>query len=187
MSGFPKHYYVRHRVYRNYAANNHGDVINVITRKLLKPATTRGGYNGINVHHNDETGEKKNKFICVHRFVWECFECVIPNGMQIDHINSIRNDNRLCNLDLVTPSKNNKRAKIGQDTSYCRYIKKNPKKVIATDTKGKEKIFPSIYSCSKELGIGHGLIHSCCKNDEVIGVKSGNSKINSKSYTFKFS
>ena len=61
MSGFSKDHYVRHRVYRNYAANNQGDVINVNTRKLLKPATRRGGYNGFHVYYNDETGEKKDE------------------------------------------------------------------------------------------------------------------------------
>ena len=119
--------------------------------------------------------------------MWECFKCEIPNGMQIDHINKVRNDNRLCNLDLVTLSENNKRAIIGRDTSYRRYIKKNPKKIIATDTEGKEKLFPSLYSCSKELGINHGLIYKYCINDEVTGVKSCISKINGKRYTFKFS
>ena len=73
MSGSPKDHFVRYRVYLNYAANNQGDVINFNTRKLLKPATTRGGYNICHVYYNDETGEKNNKSLCFHHFVWECF------------------------------------------------------------------------------------------------------------------
>ena len=42
-----------------------------------------------------------------HRIAWK-IENGDPGDMQIDHINHIRNDNRLCNLRLVTPSENQK-------------------------------------------------------------------------------
>ena len=42
----------------------------------------------------------------VHRLIWEAFNGKIPEGLQIDHINTIRNDNRLSNLRLVTPKEN---------------------------------------------------------------------------------
>lgn len=43
----------------------------------------------------------------VHRILYETFVCNIPNGFEIDHINTIRNDNRLANLRLVTHAENN--------------------------------------------------------------------------------
>lgn len=42
----------------------------------------------------------------VHRLVWEAFNGKIPEGMEIDHINCIRDDNRLENLRLVTHKEN---------------------------------------------------------------------------------
>ena len=42
----------------------------------------------------------------VHRLVWEAFNGEIPEGMEIDHINTIRDDNRLENLRCVTPKEN---------------------------------------------------------------------------------
>lgn len=36
-----------------------------------------------------------------HRFIWEYFNGKIPEGMQIDHINGVRDDNRIENLRLV--------------------------------------------------------------------------------------
>lgn len=42
----------------------------------------------------------------VHRLVWEAFNGEIPQGMEIDHINTNRLDNRLCNLRLVSSSEN---------------------------------------------------------------------------------
>ena len=41
-----------------------------------------------------------------HRVIWEQHNGPIPKGMQIDHINGIRNDNRIENLRLVTNQQN---------------------------------------------------------------------------------
>lgn len=45
-----------------------------------------------------------------HRIVWETFVGEIPDGYEIDHINCVRNDNRLCNLRLLTRAENVHRA-----------------------------------------------------------------------------
>lgn len=42
----------------------------------------------------------------VHRIVFETFNSEIPEGYEIDHINSVRDDNRLCNLQILTRSEN---------------------------------------------------------------------------------
>jgi hypothetical protein len=41
-----------------------------------------------------------------HRLVWQFLHGDIPQGMYINHMNGIRNDNRPCNLELVTQSRN---------------------------------------------------------------------------------
>ena len=46
------------------------------------------------------------KFIAVHRAVYETFVGEIPQGYEIDHINTIRDDNRVDNLRAVTPKEN---------------------------------------------------------------------------------
>ena len=65
-----------------------------------KPAGTIGlsGYNVVKVF---------GKLHRVHRVIWEMHYGQIPNGFQIDHINGVRNDNRIENLRLATPSQNN--------------------------------------------------------------------------------
>lgn len=46
----------------------------------------------------------------VHRLVWEAFHGQIPKGMEINHRNGSKIDNRLANLELVTRSQNMRHA-----------------------------------------------------------------------------
>lgn len=48
----------------------------------------------------------KIKTHLVHRLVWEAFNGPIPDGMQVNHINEVKTDNRLENLNLMTPKEN---------------------------------------------------------------------------------
>lgn len=50
--------------------------------------------------------ESQAKTFCAHRLVWEAFNGQIPAGMQINHKNGDKRDNRLSNLEICTPSEN---------------------------------------------------------------------------------
>lgn len=47
----------------------------------------------------------------IHRIVWVAANGVIPDGYVIDHINNDKTDNRLCNLQLLTPEENSTKAR----------------------------------------------------------------------------
>ena len=53
-----------------------------------------------------EYAQKGQRTCYVHRFVWECYNGLIPDDKVIDHINDDKKDNRLCNLQLKTQQKN---------------------------------------------------------------------------------
>lgn len=66
-----------------------------------------------------DTRLKKGINHYVHRLVWESFKGEIPDGMQINHLNEIKDDNRLENLNLVTPKEN-----INYGTAHIRTVEK---------------------------------------------------------------
>ena len=69
--------------------------------KYLKNAKHPTGYERIDLYRDG-----KYKKLFVHRLVYEAFVGEIPEGYEIDHINTIRDDNRLSNLRCVTRKEN---------------------------------------------------------------------------------
>jgi hypothetical protein len=59
----------------------------------------------------------KGKFHFVHRMVWESVHGPIPEGMVINHINGVKSDNRIENLEVCTHSENHIHARdvLGRD------------------------------------------------------------------------
>jgi hypothetical protein len=55
-------------------------------------------------HSLSKDGVKKT--LSGHRMVWEAFNGLIPNNLQINHMNGDKKDNRLSNLEVVTQSQN---------------------------------------------------------------------------------
>ena len=76
----------------------------------------------------------------------------IPVVLEIDHINDNRFDNRLCNLQLVTPSENKKKAAKNTDYSFTKYNYINKKSIKAIILMTDEvHYFPSMYSVQVDL------------------------------------
>lgn len=86
-----------------YQVSDYGAVRSLKYGKVryLKNVKQLDGYEIINL-----CCDGKPKKLLVHRLVWETFNGPIPEGMEIDHINTIRDDNRLDNLRVVTPKEN---------------------------------------------------------------------------------
>ena len=69
--------------------------------RICKPAYLRG-YARYRLCVNGEHPRMFN----AHRLVYEVFVGPIPEGMQINHKNGVKNDNRVQNLEVVTASEN---------------------------------------------------------------------------------
>lgn len=51
----------------------------------------------------------------VHRIIWEMHNGPIPKGMEVDHVNHVRTDNRIENLRLVSRLENCKNRKLNSN------------------------------------------------------------------------
>ena len=96
----------------------------------------------------------------------------------------MKDDNRLCSLQLMTPSENCLKSAKNRDSNYV--LNRSSKKLIKAInlTTNEVHYFPRMYSVKKELGVCAGLVKHIC--DKVYGYKSGRSKFDDCWYTFEY-
>ena len=116
--------------------------------------------------------ESKPKEFFVHRLVAEAFIPNPENKPYVDHINTIRDDNRVENLRWVTNEENINNPltkgriidskKGDKNPMYGKTGEKHPrsKKVYCIEL---DKVFNSIHEVERELGINHTHISDACK------------------------
>ena len=68
---------------------------------LLKNSKNTGGYYFVGLYKDNILNR-----VLVHRIVYETFVGLIPDSLEINHINENKADNRLENLNLMTPKEN---------------------------------------------------------------------------------
>ena len=87
-----------------YEVSNFGKVRRIYKNgktKILKPRINHRGYERVCLSRN-----YKRKEFCVHRLVGNAFIANELNKPQINHINGIKTDNNMNNLEWVTPQEN---------------------------------------------------------------------------------
>ena len=120
--------------------------------------------------------QKSQKTYRIHRFVWECFfNGNIPDDKVIDHINDIKDDNRLCNLQLVTPKENVKKSVKNRDYAFAAKNHQNKKSIKATNINNNEvSYYNSLYAVQQHLGINAGIVKMI--SEKLNNCKTGISK-----------
>lgn len=140
-----------------HQVSNLGRFKNIKTGNYLKTHIATHGYPSIPLWFNNKT----NIFL-VHRLLAITFlDMPIDRTHQVNHINGIKTDNRLCNLEVVTSSENSKHAfKTG-----LRSNKKTPVNQLDKDTKEVIATFESILDAQRQTGIHVGSIGKACKGE----------------------
>lgn len=93
-----------------YAVSSHGRIMRVAPGQRTRPGLIRkqvprgeGGYLGIRLR-DKETGRERSHFIQV--LVAAAFLGPKPPGMQVNHLDTNKHNNRLDNLEYATPKRN---------------------------------------------------------------------------------
>ena len=130
--------------------------------KILKQVKTTNGYLFVNLCKNG-----KRKFYQIHRLVAQAFLPNPENKPCIDHINTNKTDNRVCNLRWVTAKENmNNPLSIDKLKNKLGIKHHNSKPVLQLTLTGELiKKWNSIRDVERELGINQSNISKCCKGD----------------------
>lgn len=150
--------------YPNYMISNLGRVKSLNynhtgKEEILKLQKDKYGYLCVNLYRNGIM-----KRYTIHRLVYETFVGEIPYGMQCNHISEDKMDNRLENLNLMTPKENTNWGTGIKRRAEKQINGKKSKCIIQYDLSNNYiKEFPSTKEIERELGFAHSNISACCR------------------------
>ena len=174
--------YKVHPVYNLYASDENGNIIHLVKQVPFIGQKHKNGYLFCMVRKHRQNGQKG---YYVHRFVYECFNGIIPDGKVIDHVNNIKDDNRLCNLQLMSQQENCKKSAKRRDYTFVAKNHQNKKCVKATNSDTNEvSYYNSMYAVNQHLGINAGVVKMVC--EKINSCKTGISKIDNHCYKFEY-
>ena len=127
----------------NYEVSTDGQVRNKKSGLILKGLYHSGGYLKVGLYIN---GKSTTKFI--HRLVAQAFIPNLDNKSDVNHINEIKTDNRVQNLEWMTSKENNNYGTHNERSGISR-----SKPIYALYHDGTNKYFSSIRDAARELGL----------------------------------
>lgn len=106
--------------------------------KILKPSTVTKGYLAVGLTNNIKTTTKKIHTLVGMTFLNFIFN--IKDNLVIDHINEIKKDNRLINIQIITTRQNISKSRTGKYSKFTGvgWHVKNKKWISRINIKGKE-------------------------------------------------
>ena len=100
---FQNNEFYTHPIYNRYAASKEGQIFGKKQKIILKQNVNKGngGYLHFFVYN-----EKGRRFYSVARFAYECFNGIIEDDKEVDHIDNNKNNNKIDNLQLLSHKEN---------------------------------------------------------------------------------
>ena len=129
--------------FENYAVSTLGRVRNLNRRRMMKPVKTRKGYFQIGL-----CLDGKRKWKLVHRLVAETFISNLDKNSDVNHINEIKSDNRIENLEWLDHKEN-----LNYGTRTKRMAESHSIPIYAIYPDNTDEFFLSISMAAKELGL----------------------------------
>lgn len=136
---------------KGYEVSTFGNVRNINTNKTLKQNYMEKGYKRVALFCNG-----KRKWLLVHRLVAQTFIDNPENKLEVNHINFIKDDNRVENLEWVTRKENVKHTCTNDRDYRFKVMRINP-------NDNSVKYYKSI-SDTEQDGFSKGLVSMCINN-----------------------
>lgn len=153
--------------HKGFTISDDGTILNKFGNKVGSK-NINSGYVYVSLNGNN---------ILAHRLIWEAFNGEIPEGMEIDHINTIRSDNRLENLRLTTIKENR-----NNSLTKAKYKESNKGKISLKQLQKIEKrkkpvflykegkliaVYESVHEAAKQLKSDCSTIKRYCRGWEI--------------------
>lgn len=126
-----------------------------VPEKILKPSKSKKGYLSVSLYKNGKSTRS-----IVHRLVANAFIENPKEKPQVNHINEIRDDNRVSNLEWVTSKENNNHGGRNSKLSKARSKSVEGKSIL----NGNIKIYEKVRDVVKD-GFNYGHVASCCRGE----------------------
>lgn len=149
-----------------YQASNYGRIKrlnspdkrgHILQERILRNVDNGKGYKTVVLHK-----DKATRFY-VHILVYEAFNGPIPEGMQVNHIDEDKSNNRLENLNLLNRVQNNNWGTKNERMLQNRKGKNAAKKVEQYSLDGKcVSVYKSVREAARHTGFNNANISACC-------------------------
>lgn len=151
---------------QDYEVSSEGRIRNIKTGRIMKTNINTRGYRQVCLRENKKQVVKR-----VHRLVADAFYDGCHNGLDVNHIDGDKLNNKVSNLEWCTRKENIQHAfksglsKSNLNNNLRQKGNERMKEIVGKAVRVIEtnKVYPSLNECARQTGCNPSDIAKCCK------------------------